>query len=180
MKNIVITTFTKIFIAILVAVLLIALCLNLSTLWRVHKIGLGETMEGGYAVAVIGSGSMEPALRKGDLLLLRAGGGLGLGDIMTYVSRGGSLITHRVVGHAEAGFITQGDANNIPDEAVAQQRVLGRVVGVLPGAGGWMDGLISPLGLAATGTMYLLFRLVRKARENRKDEAPSHRYLDAP
>ena len=180
MKNIFITTFTKVFIAILVAVLLIALCLNLSTLWRVHKIGLGETMEGGYAVAIIGSGSMEPALRKGDLLLVRADGGLYPGDIVTYVSRGGSLITHRVVGHAEAGYITQGDANNIPDEAVTQQRVLGRVVGVLPGMGGFMESLISPPGFAAMGLLYVLLRVLRKARERRKYEVPSPRYLDAP
>jgi len=181
MNSIIITTFTKVFIAVLVIILLIALGLNLTTLWRVHQIDRGQAVMGGYSVAVIGSGSMAPSLRKGDLLLVRGGSSLYPGDVITYLSPGGSLITHRVVEETAHGYITQGDANNISDEAVDGRRVLGRVVGVVPAVGGMMDSLASPEGFAIMGSLYVLFRLVRhRRREAKKYEAPHPRYLDAP
>lgn len=73
----------------------------------------------GYRLLVVRSGSMEPALMPGDVIVTRVAGPetVNPGDVVTFrdASRGDRLITHRVVqsvsrdGYVE--FETRGDAN---------------------------------------------------------------------
>lgn len=110
------------------AVLLGALTLMLLVPVAVH----------GAALAVR-SGSMAPALGVGDLVVVRpvAAASLRVGDIATYRSAGGALITHRIVAVAGAGsersFTFRGDANPAPDpQPVPAADVLGRMWFSLP------------------------------------------------
>lgn len=75
----------------------------------------------GVKPAVVLSGSMEPAIETGDLILLRDTDPLALekGDVICYLSSG-KAVTHRIVGitAGEDGrprYVTQGDANNAED-----------------------------------------------------------------
>jgi signal peptidase len=69
---------------------------------------------------VVLSGSMEPALHVGDVVIVQRIAPLKarVGDIVTFKdpARGGVLVTHRVraerVVGSEVRFVTQGDANN--------------------------------------------------------------------
>lgn len=82
--------------------------------------GLLAAMLLGYRFLVVRSGSMEPALRPGDVIVTRVARPETIlaGDIVTFrdASRGERLITHRVVqavprdGYVE--FETRGDANS--------------------------------------------------------------------
>jgi signal peptidase I len=73
----------------------------------------------GYSPLVVRSGSMAPALHAGDLIFVqsRPAAQVLAGDIVTFLdaSRGGQVVTHRVVEGAGAGasvsFVTRGDAN---------------------------------------------------------------------
>lgn len=72
----------------------------------------------GVKPAVVLSGSMEPAIETGDLILLRDTDPLALekGDVICYLSSG-KAVTHRIVGitAGEDGrprYVTQGDANS--------------------------------------------------------------------
>lgn len=89
----------------------------------------------------IATGSMEPEIQIGDMVVMAR---WGLGDIqpgdVIAVERQGRTIVHRVVEvRQEAGetrYITQGDANNAPDdEPAAQSQVEGRMIGLVPAAG---------------------------------------------
>ncbi|MCD6340545.1 MAG: signal peptidase I [Desulfurococcales archaeon] len=95
----------------------------------------------GFKPAVIVSGSMEPTLNVGDVVIISESGaeGVKVGDIVGYVSREG-LIVHRVVGYDyinnEKFLILKGDANREPDtEPVHPQQVLGKYMFKLPNVG---------------------------------------------
>ena len=89
----------------------------------------------------IATGSMEPEIQIGDMVVMAR---WGLGDIqpgdVIAVERQGRTIVHRVVevrqDAGETRYITQGDANNAPDEEpAAQSQVEGRMIGSVPALG---------------------------------------------
>lgn len=92
----------------------------------------------GFRLYVISSGSMEPTLRVGDIILICSYcRDIEVGDIVAYVSRWG-VIVHRVVDLQEglSYVITKGDANRDPDiEPVPLKNVLGKVVFSVPALG---------------------------------------------
>ncbi len=74
----------------------------------------------GHTMLVITGGSMEPAIHKGSVVLVRAAWPreVSIGDVITFVFYG-QTTTHRVIGidpTAEGlAFTTKGDANVVPD-----------------------------------------------------------------
>jgi len=160
---------TKISTAVLVVVLLSTLLLNVLTLSLVGKIKSGASVSSGFSCAIIGSGSMEPTISVNDLLLIKGWESYQAGDIITYVSPKGALVTHRIKEVLDNGYITQGDANNIADEEVLRQRVMGRVIFVMPVAGGIIDGLLSPVGIFILVCAFLLVWLIRRIRRDQNE-----------
>lgn len=125
----------KILYAAMAATLTILLTVNLLLLgMRV----LGHTDHPelfGWSQAVVLTGSMEPAISAGDLILMHREDGYRVGDIITY-AEGGASVTHRIVEETEEGYRTQGDANcGWDQEPVAKDRVYGKVAAVIPGVG---------------------------------------------
>lgn len=103
---------------------------------------------------VVQGGSMLPALRPGDLVVVRpcAVGSLRRGDVVNYrpSSRSGS-VTHRIVGANGTGapprLVTKGDANAQPDTvACGASNVRGKVVAVVPKVGMAARFLRTPVG----------------------------------
>ena len=173
MKKRLISLFVKISLTASVVVLIFALFLNLATLWSVGKIQNGGLVTSGYFSAIVGSGSMEPTVFVNDFLLVQGNTDYQVDDIITYVSKQGGLITHRIKEVSKNGYITQGDANNTPDDEVFQQRVLGRVVFVLPGVGGVIEALLSPLGIALLGCIVLLPWVIQWIRRDQSAGEPN-------
>ncbi len=75
----------------------------------------------GLKPAVVLSGSMEPEIMTGDLILLHDTDPLklGKGDVICYLSSG-KAVTHRIVGvttgdDGQPRYVTRGDANNAED-----------------------------------------------------------------
>ena len=85
----------------------------------------------GWHPVVVTSGSMAPTVRPGDVVLLRAGEGegLGTGTVITFAdpARPGTLTTHRIVAvNPDGSYRTRGDANAVPDSTpVVPDRVVG-------------------------------------------------------
>ena len=166
------SVFLKILTTALIVVLLLILYLNIATLWSVERIKDGGWITSGYFSAVIGSGSMSPALSVNDVLIVKADVSYQIEDIITYVSSKGGLITHRVKEVTDNGYIAQGDANNVPDEEIPGQRVLGKVVFSIPRAGAIIDGILSPAGIILLASIFILLWLIQRIRndENEDDE----------
>lgn len=113
----------------------------------------------GYSLEIVISGSMEPAVSTGDLILVKVQDQYDIHDIISYRD-GDAIITHRIVQSSIEGFLTQGDSNNVPDHKLVQpDQIIGTVVLVLPSAGSLLLFLRTPLGVVSmviTGLLILL------------------------
>ncbi|MDD4588477.1 MAG: signal peptidase I [Heliobacteriaceae bacterium] len=94
--------------------------------------------------SLILSGSMEPGIRKGDLVVVKkmAGQEAKVGDILQFRQEK-IWVTHRVVDlknrRGETLFQTKGDNNNAADQDLVQShQVRGKVIGVIPKIG-WIS-----------------------------------------
>ncbi|MBI4044174.1 MAG: signal peptidase I [Candidatus Diapherotrites archaeon] len=86
-------------------------------------------------LAVVASGSMEPALSKGDLVVLSANSAIQENDVIVF-EKNGETIIHRVVETNPTGFRTKGDKNPYTDSYTVRPRdIIGKMVLVLPKAG---------------------------------------------
>lgn len=157
-----------------VAILVLALLLgcNLYLILMERALGTAHPTVLGYSIAVVASGSMEPALSVDDLIVNRAQDEYAAGDIITF-SDWDRLTTHRIVELTPQGYVTKGDANNVADlEPVAPEHVIGRVVLVLPGVGRAIAFLKTPLGailLIFTGLLIVELPLCLQRRNKKPD-----------
>lgn len=124
------------------------------------------TVAGGHLTIVL-SGSMEPALSPGDLLVGRddVDHPVAAGEVVTFVDGQDRMVTHRVVEVGDGAYRTRGDANGSADRAevvFTAVRSRGRVVvplvgmpalwartGDLPRLGGWLVALGAAVMVAA-------------------------------
>lgn len=102
----------------------------------------------GYGAAVVLSGSMEPVYSAGDLLIVKKADQLKRGDIVVYQMRR-KLVVHRIIDIRGDLVITQGDANNAPDEPFERKQIKGISVACIPHVGTWFRILKTPMGVIA-------------------------------
>jgi signal peptidase I len=90
---------------------------------------VGRTVQ---PVRVTGA-SMSPALEPGDVVLVARRSPVGPRDIVLIREPGHHAVLHRIVApSANAGWVTQGDANPVADLApVPRSAIAGRAIGVL-------------------------------------------------
>ena len=96
----------------------------------------------GIAPYTVLSGSMEPTYHVGSLIYVKAVnvGELKVGDPITYIIEGGTVVTHRIIEvlpdygeDGSVGFKTKGDANNVEDGTpVHSKNVLGKPLFSIP------------------------------------------------
>jgi signal peptidase I len=122
------------------------------TVALLFTIGWAAAAVTGHRVLVVSSGSMQPALRTGDLILSRSTSPATIrpGEIITFRLPGQprQLITHRVVEirrvENEYQVVTKGDANQgIEQWTVAADGMVGRTVLSVRGPGTfflWVQG----------------------------------------
>ncbi|MGI6118980.1 MAG: signal peptidase I [Desulfosporosinus sp.] len=103
----------------------------------------------GIAPLVVMSGSMEPAIMPGDVVVIREqpSSRYQIGDVVTY-SSGAIIYTHRIVGEENGVFILKGDSNNVADDTVAPGQLLGKVLFRIPKIGVAVLFFKTPLGIA--------------------------------
>ena len=97
---------------------------------------------------VVLSGSMEPALSPGDVVIVAASGPVEVGDVITYRTGADTVpTTHRVVGVQGGGYETKGDANENADAGLTgPEAVIGRVVLTIPVVGHVILWANTPVG----------------------------------
>lgn len=101
----------------------------------------------GWSAAVVISGSMSGSIEINDMVVIHRQNDYEAGDVITFENNG-SLLTHRILEETPEGFLTKGDANNTPDtNPVGYERIMGKVVWVIPGVGRFIELARSPLGM---------------------------------
>ncbi len=124
----------------------------------------------GYGVSVVLSGSMEPALSAGDLIVVREEESYAVGDAIVFRD-GAGFTVHRLQSIDGETFITRGDANNTDDAPIRAADVKGKVVKRLKGAGDLVSAVRSPIGIVVTlGLAVLLFEAPYFLRDRKKRE----------
>ena len=108
---------------------------------------------GNIQAKVVKSGSMEPSIKTGDLVVIAPSQTYEIGDVITFGPDTATQIptTHRIVSVSGSGesqtFVTQGDANEEPDPiTVNREDVSGKVVVTVPYLGYVLDFARTPLG----------------------------------
>ena len=129
------------------SVMLISLLIgwNLYSMNASRLLGNAVPMPFGVGAAVVLSGSMEPALSAGDLLIIAKQTHYEIGDIVVYQD-GRVAVTHRIVAFAEDEVITRGDANNTADRPIALTQIKGEVVLAIPLLGYAVNLMKTPSG----------------------------------
>ena len=128
------------------------------------------------------TGSMDPTYPPGTLIVVDPveQDELGVGAAITYQLRPGEpeVVTHRIISAAQSArgirtYITQGDANDIPDEKpVVYEQIRGRVWYSIPYLGyvnNWLTGQQRAwtIGLVSTALFgYAALLLISGARES--------------
>lgn len=117
----------------------------------------------GYQVYNVISGSMEPTIPIGSLILVKPQGVSGVleGDVIAFSSKTdpGAIITHRVVENqiAAGRLVTKGDANAENDiNPVEYEQFLGRVVFTVPYLGMVLQGAASLSGKVAAVCLIII------------------------
>jgi signal peptidase len=121
-------------------------------LWVVTHLAPGV----GHGLFAVRSGSMNPALEVGDLVVTRLvdPSEIRSGDVITIGTGGRAIVTHRVVAVQATDdgpvFTTRGDANATPDPiAVRADQLHGRVDWRVPLLGFVLAMIAMPAGILA-------------------------------
>jgi len=124
----------------------------------------------GFSQIIVISGSMQPDIKAGDLIIIKEQAAYKEDDVVTY-RKDQVLITHRVVEVNTSGVITKGDANNTNDGLATMSDIEGKVVLCIPGAGKFVLFLRTPTGmLAVIGLIFLLYVINSAAQKLKREK----------
>lgn len=79
----------------------------------------------GFRIYRVISGSMQPALQIGDVIIVKKSNNYSERDIITY-SNGLTTITHRIIAINNDEVITKGDANEVDDKPINKEQIIGK------------------------------------------------------
>ena len=131
----------------------------------------------GYGAAVVLSGSMEPEISEGDLIVVKETEIFSENDVVVYDDTE-SLVVHRIVDINGENITTKGDANPVADQPIHVSAIKGTVVIVIPFAGRLVDFLKTPVGTFLIITVAIALVEMPRRREKEKDEEERQRILD--
>ncbi len=126
-------------------------------------------MVGGYSALIVLSGSMEPTIKIGEVIVIHAQKDYKIKDILTY-REGGILVTHRIVDETETTYTTRGDANNTDDSPIKKTQAIGKTIFHIPYLGKAILFVQSPIGLASVLAVLIglkvMYSLIRTKQED--------------
>lgn len=147
---------------------------------------------GGYRFFVVQSGSMEPKIKTGSVVLVAPDSEYKVGDVITYKINPNadlkdikSTVTHRIIevkdDEGRKTLKTKGDANQSPDlEMATQNSILGKMRFSIPYAGyaiafaktqtGFFVLIIIPATIIVYGELQAIKNEIRRMLEKRKSE----------
>jgi signal peptidase len=107
-----------------------------------------------YKSYVVQSGSMEPSVRVGDVIIIHTQQSYEKTDVITFKDAQKHTVTHRILDKKQTTpplYLTKGDANQAVDtEEVAHSSIIGKVILVIPKIGYLIQFIRTPWGLILT------------------------------
>lgn len=130
-----------------------------------------------YQTYLIQSGSMEPTIMTGDMIVINKTADYQVNDVITFTDNGARIVTHRILERklddGNPVFLTQGDANQSPDpHLIPESDVHGEVVFTIPRIGylvrfsktrtGIIVLILAPIIIMAYEEIIKIFEALRK------------------
>lgn len=109
----------KIIYIVVLIILFMAILLNVLSLSGISLLG--------FRIYKVGSGSMRPYLNVNDTIIIKKCDDYKLNDIVTYQNNE-EYVTHRIVSINNSEIITKGDANNIQDDPITKDKIVGKLI----------------------------------------------------
>lgn len=137
-------------------------------------------LPGGFRFYSVMSGSMEPKIKSGSIILVRKLNTYKINDVITFQQPEGKITTHRIVNIEESDgssvYRVKGDANDTADPyQVTPAFVLGKTLFSVPGLGYLLNFLKTPLGvtifLVIPGTIIIYEEFRKIINEIKKQKA---------
>lgn len=133
----------------------------------------------GYKPFIVLSGSMEPEIMTGDMVLVKNTDAENFqeGDVIAFKS-GEAVVTHRIIEvkteNGEVSYVTQGDANDSPDQtSVKPADVEGIYKNRIPGAGNVAMFMQTTTGMilfvVCPLLLFILWDIIRRRLQGRKE-----------
>ncbi len=80
------------------------------------------------AILVVLTGSMEPTIKSGEMIIIKEQTDYNVDDIVTYKEDRNFFVTHRIINKYEDKYETKGDNNNLIDELIDKDQIEGKVI----------------------------------------------------
>lgn len=165
-----------------IRIILIVLCgavlgINVYLTNANRLMGNSLPMPFGYGAAVVLSGSMEPEMSKGDLIVVKELETYRENDIVVYQSKS-SLVVHRIITIDGDAVITQGDANNAPDDPISLSAIKGKVLLRIPYVGRVVNLIKTPIGTISIVAIAILLIEIPRRTEKKKDDEEKQKIID--
>ncbi|MBO5196337.1 MAG: signal peptidase I [Clostridia bacterium] len=140
-------------------------------------VGNQMPMPFGYGASVVLSGSMEPEFSKGDLIIVGEADSYQERDIVVFQD-GASLVVHRIIEIDGEKIITQGDANNVPDEPIESSVIKGKVLFHIDKLGTIVSFFKTPVGTVLIIAAAIALVEIPRRREKDADDAEKQKILE--
>ena len=88
-----------------------------------------------YKLFVVMSGSMEPTIKTGSVVVIKPQNDYFKGDIVTFqnLTKSKTTVTHRIIEASGSAYITKGDANKTADTSELRKgQILGKEILAVP------------------------------------------------
>ena len=154
-----------------------ALGVNVSMANAKSLVGNQMPMPFGYGASVVLSGSMEPEFSKGDLIIVGEADSYQERDIVVFQD-GASLVVHRIIEIDGEKIITQGDANNVPDEPIESSVIKGKVLFHIDKLGTIVSFFKTPVGTVLIIAAAIALVEIPRRREKDADDAEKQKILE--
>lgn len=159
---------------LILGILAVIIGMNVFMLNATRLAGDAVPMPFGYGASVVLSGSMEPTLSVGDLLIVRKQDAYETGDIVVYQS-GSMPVVHRIVSVSDDAVVTRGDANNANDQPFPMTAIKGGVIAIIPWVGYLVWALKRPAAVVTMLAVAVLlvemsFRTGKAEKEAEKEK----------
>ncbi|MCX4364824.1 MAG: signal peptidase I [Bacilli bacterium] len=157
----------NIFIKIIWLILILLVTFNIYNFVSINVLKKDIASINGYAILEVVSGSMEPTIKIGDIIVINTKKtDYKAGDIITFYDVNGSFVTHRLVNINDTKMTTKGDANDSADEEMDTKNIVGKYVTKISGAGKLMASLKNPFVMLLILVIGIVSCLLMSTDEN--------------
>ena len=131
----------------------------------------------GYGAAVVLSGSMEPEMSKGDLIIVSKSDSYVLNNVVVFQD-GNTLVVHRIIAIDGDTITTQGDANTVADNPIDKTVIKGEVIACIPWIGEIVNLIKTPIGTIGIIALAILLIEIPRRNEKKNDDEERQKIVE--